>query len=463
MDADVVESRTRFELLAGLVVQADDHVDARLALLEETRRALEGPEAPGPDARRGLADRIERWRYQLLNHWGTRLPSVHAELTRQLDRLGVAVRSGKARSPRGLRQALANAREHSLDPDVAACLDPGRPIEEVEQAAREVTARHFPALNGGRGGVGRAMVLYAPLYLSNYCINHCLYCAFRYPNPLRRTQLDADQALAEADALARRGFRHILVVAGEHPRMISSGYLIGIVEKLVSRGFSIAVEIAPQATGEYQALRAAGACGVTLYQETYDEVRYAEYHPKGTKTWYDWRLEGPERAAEAGIPRLGLGVLLGLAEPRAEFTALLAHGRYLAERFPGLRLAFSLPRIHEAPDGFQPPYLIEDETFIRLYCALRLAFPGAHLVLSTREAADLRDRLARCCITQMSAGSSTAPGGYAVVDGSGTGDQEQFPVCDSRTVGEVASRLCHAGFEIRWDFEPIAPAPGPGS
>jgi 2-iminoacetate synthase len=242
-----------------------------------------------------------------------------------------------------------------------------------------------------------------------------------------------------------------LLVAGDFPRLTSPGYLTDIVGALAGQGFSVAVEIAAQTTASYTNLARAGACGVTLYQETYQEPLYRRYHPLGTKVWYDWRLEAPERAAEAGMKRLGLGILLGLADPRLDVQALVGHGRYLQERFPKIQLAFSLPRIHEAPQEFEIPYPVDDETFIRLYCALRLAFPSAGLGLSSREPPALRDRLAGICITQMSAGSCTSPGGY--------GDQEhdprhrqQFPVCDSRSPAEVADCLLRAGFEVCWDF-----------
>jgi 2-iminoacetate synthase len=242
-----------------------------------------------------------------------------------------------------------------------------------------------------------------------------------------------------------------LLVAGDFPRLTSTGYLADIIGALAERGFSLAVEIAAQTTASYTALARAGACGVTLYQETYQEPLYRRYHPLGTKVWFDWRLEAPERAAEAGMKRLSLGILLGLADPRLDVQALIGHGRYLQERFPHIQLAFSLPRIHQAPEEFEIPYPVDDETFIRLYCALRLAFPAAGLVLSSREPPALRDRLAGICITQMSAGSCTSPGGYGD-EGNDPRQRQQFPVCDSRSPAEVADYLSRAGFDVFWDF-----------
>jgi 2-iminoacetate synthase len=434
--------------LEALILRVGDHPEVRLKLLAEVSAALEDCSGLRAADRALLAEKVERWRYQLLNHNAEHLTDDQAELTQRLDLLGLQLGGRESRPPRSLRAALDDARNAPLPSGVAACLDPKTPLEDIENEARMVTDRHFGTVDAPSR---RSMLLYAPLYLSNHCINYCLYCGFRYPNPMEREQLDLAQALDEAEVLVGRGFRHLLLVAGEYPRLISVAYLAPIVRALSQRGFAVAVEIAPQSTLDYAQLREAGTLGVTLYQETYDPERYSVYHPKGTKAWYDWRLEGPERALEAGIRRIGLGILLGLGDPLDEFQALLAHGRYLLDRFPDLKLSFSLPRIHDAPEGFTPPHRVDDETFIRLYCALRMAMPGANLVLSTREPAALRDRLARTCITQMSAGSSTAPGGYRQNLGE-HGDRQQFPVFDQRSALEVSDHLARSGFRVVWDL-----------
>jgi 2-iminoacetate synthase len=278
-----------------------------------------------------------------------------------------------------------------------------------------------------------------------------VYCGFRYPQQIVRRHLSLEEAIREAEVLGARGFRHILLVAGDFPRLTTVDYYAGVIGALAARGFHPTVEIAPQAADDYARLRAGGACGVTLYQETYDETHYRRYHPRGTKASFDWRLEGLDRAAEAGMTRLGLGILLGLADPRQDLVALMRHGGYLQSRFPDRALAFSLPRIREAPDAFQAPHEIDDRAFVRFYCALRIAFPQAELVLSTRESPALRDQLAGICITQLSAGSSTTPGGY--VDASAAEPLgRQFPVCDHRSPAQVAERLREMGFELLWDL-----------
>ena len=336
---------------------------------------------------------------------------------------------------------------------MAECLDPAVPLEEVCRRAAEATAANFSTAVAGPDPSPprrRRMLLYAPLYVSNYCTNHCVYCGFRAPEAIERKHLDFDEAVRQADILLGRGFRHILLVAGDFPRLTTTEYFVRILRALVARGVRPAVEIAPQTTESYAALAAAGATGVTLFQETYNEALYARYHPRGSKASYDWRLEGYERAAEGGMARLGLGILLGLADPREDIEAMVRHAVYLRERFPDCSLAFSLPRIREAAEGFVTPFPVEDELFLRMYCALRIAFPRASLVLSTRESPELRNQLAKVCITQISAGSSTCPGGYDEHEAAASSGQ-QFPVCDHRSPAEVAEWLEREGFEVAWE------------
>lgn len=441
-----IDSETQVRGLEELVLRVNDHPTVRLKLLAEVSRVLEDGLERNAEERALLADKVERWRYQILNHFAGFLTDDHRELTRRLDLLANRLSPDDSRPPRLLQSRLRERQSSRLDEEVESCLDPGRPLEDVERAAKALTDRHYMPETGP---LGRKMLLYAPLYLSNHCINHCLYCGFRYPNSMERVQLDTKAALAEAEVLASRGFQHVLVVTGEFPRFITVDYLVESVEALAAKGLAISIEVAPQTTLDYRRLKAAGTIGVTLYQETYDVEAYKVYHPKGTKAWYDWRLEGPERAVEAGIQRIGLGILLGLGEPVKDLRALVTHGEYLLERSPGLKLAFSLPRIHDAPEPFRAPYQVDDETFIRFYCALRTAVPTANLVLSTREPAPLRDRLARSCITQMSAGSSTSPGGYQE-QATGQEARQQFPVCDHRGPEEVADVLTQNGFQVIW-------------
>ncbi len=441
------------EAMSAWIRQNDAHAPKRLPLLERADRVLVGGETADREDRAELAARLERWRYQYLNEGESGRRGMGRELVNTLDLAANELAGRAARPPRDTRGAVG---DQSFDTgslaDAIACLDPAVELDDLGRRAKQITQENFAAAGSPDHSIAaRRMLLYAPLYLSSHCINHCTYCGFRHPLAIQRRHLSAEQALAQAEILRSRGFKHILLVGGDFPSLTTPEYYIDIIARLVGRGIAPAVEIAPQATGAYVKMSQAGACGVTLYQETYNEELYTVYHPRGTKASFDWRLEGLDRAAEAGIRRLGLGILLGLAEPRQDLLALMRHGRYLQTRFPDRTLAFSLPRIHDAPDDFQPPYTIDDETFVRFYCVLRLAFPRAELVLSTREPEALRHRLARICITQMSAGSSTIPGGY---EDSGVPETagEQFPVCDQRSAAHVADWLRGEGFEPRWEI-----------
>ncbi len=448
----------RFAEFADWIRQTDPFANAHLDWAAEAERALRGEIVLSPAEREELAEKLEKWRYQLFNHYQGRLSERDWELADTLDVAANAVARRPGRPPRATRvavgagyghaQELADRYAEGLD-ELAAWFQSDADLPALYEKARQLTRQNF-APRDPQATAWR-MKLYAPLYLSNYCINHCLYCGFRYPHQLERIHLTEEQALQQAEILWRRGIRHVLLVAGDFPQRTTVSYFVSIAAKLRERGFRVAIEIAPQTTSAYAKLAEVSVRSVTLYQETYDEQRYRYYHPRGSKASFDWRLETHDRAAEAGFTRLGLGILLGLSDPVQDLLAMVRHARYLKERFPHVRVAFSLPRIHEAPDGFVPPCPVDDELFVRLYCVLRIAFPTADLVLSTRERPELRNRLAGLCITQMSAGSSTAPGGYE--DGyQEQKSREQFPVVDHRSPAEVARWLQERGYELVWEF-----------
>ncbi len=324
--------------------------------------------------------------------------------------------------------------------------DQSTPLEDLIASATELTRNNFSCLDDRR-----RMLLYAPIYLSSHCVNRCQYCGFNDLCRIERKHLTLGEALAESKILLDRGIRHQLLVGGDAPHLTTTEYYVEKIAALTRLGISTAIEIAPQSVESYATMVEAGVRGVTLYQETYDERLYALYHPKGPKASYRCRLDAMDRAARGGMQRLGFGVLLGLADPREDVAAMIAHAQRISQRYPDRTIAFSLPRIHEAPRGFEPPYPVDDELFVRLYCALRMTFPQAELVLSTRESQALRDNLAKICITQMSAGSSTAPGGYSKPP---TG--EQFPVTDHRSVAEVAGWLESEDFCVAWDIGPFS-------
>ncbi len=291
------------------------------------------------------------------------------------------------------------------------------------------------------------MRLFAPLYVSNACLSSCTYCGFSKGLDVARRTLTVEEVVAEAQVLVRQGFRHLLLVSGEHRVEVSKDYLVACLEALRPMVPSLSVETQTWSDDTYARLVAAGLEGVVHYQETYDRARYAEVHTAGWKRDYDRRLASTERAAEAGLRRLGIGALLGLSgDWRADVRAVAEHAVWLQKRYWRTEVTVSLPRIKASASGFQPVAPVTDAEYVQAMAALRLVAPEAGIVLSTREPAVLRDGLVRIAVTTMSAGSSTEPGGY-LTPGSA---QEQFAVSDDRTPAQVAAMLEVAGYEPVW-------------
>ncbi len=334
-----------------------------------------------------------------------------------------------------------------------------RELEAMAQMSRVLTLQNF----------GRTMRLFAPLYLSNECINNCRYCGFSRDNPILRVTLEIDEVVTEARHLARQGFRQILLVAGEHPKFVSRDYLAKCVQALQPDFSSISIEVAPMETDDYLPIVEAGAEGLVVYQETYNRGVYAEMHTGGPKRDFNFRLECAERGYGAGFRRLGIGVLFGLSAWREEVVALAAHLEYLLKHCWQAQTSVSLPRLRPAAGGFRPVFPISDRELAQLVCALRITFPQVGIVLSTRERASFRDSLVSLGVTMMSAGSHTEPGGYTrqgsqhlhrTVRGRIVGPEfqngedqlatGQFEISDERSPAEIAMVLRQRGFEPVW-------------
>ncbi len=335
----------------------------------------------------------------------------------------------------------------------------GKEFEAMAQTSRALTLQNF----------GRTMRLFAPLYLSNECVNNCSYCGFSRDNPILRVTLDLDEVVAEARHLTQQGFRQILLVAGEHPKFISRDYLADCVRALAPEFSSIAIEVGPMPEPEYVPIVEAGAEGLVVYQETYDRGVYRELHTAGPKRDFNWRLGCAERGYHAGFRRLGIGVLIGLAPWQQDAIALAAHAEYLLKRCWQAHITVSLPRLRPAAGGFQPRFTMTDRELAQLICAFRITFPQISLVLSTRERAALRDALIPLGVTMISAGSHTEPGGYTrqgrehlhrtvrgriVAPDFQNGEDQfatgQFEISDERSPSEMASFLRQHGFEPVW-------------
>ena len=346
---------------------------------------------------------------------------------------------------------------HLISPAAAELLEP------LGHRARQLTLQRF----------GKVIRLFAPLYLSNECINNCRYCGFSRDNPILRVTLSVAEARREAEALLAEGFRNILLVSGEHPKFVSDSYLAECIGTLHEITPSVSLEVGPMETDAYRPLVHAGADGLVVYQETYAREIYAEMHTAGPKRNFAWRLETPERGYAAGFRRLGIGALYGLADWRTEALSVAAHALYLLRHCWKASLTISLPRLRPCAGEFQPLTHMSDREMVQLVCAFRVMFPDVGLVLSTRESPRLRDGLVPLGITLMSAGSHTEPGGYTgagqsklhhtdhgrirelgasewTTNGQPAHATEQFHIADERPAHEVAERIRGLGYEPVW-------------
>lgn len=321
-------------------------------------------------------------------------------------------------------------------------------LEEMAQGAHRLTLRRF----------GNVINLFAPLYISNVCVNRCAYCGFNAGNPVARLTLSIEQIEAEGRAIRELGFRHLLLVSGEAPKIVTMDYLKGALDALRPMFPSLSIEIFPLDTASYAELIGHGLDGLVVFQETYDEEFYAKVHLGGKKRDFRWRLETPDRGGSAGFRRLGLGALLGLTDWRVEGFFLALHAQYLLRTYWKSQVGISFPRLRPAAGEYQPNHPLSDANFVQLLTALRLFLPDASLVLSTREPPWLRDHLVPLGITTMSAGSHTEPGGYSRK----SEGEAQFEVADNRSPAAVAAMLREKGYEPVWkDWDSIFLTPGP--
>lgn len=316
-------------------------------------------------------------------------------------------------------------------------------MEEMAALSRHFTQERF----------GKTISLYIPMYVSNACTNKCVYCGFNHDNPFTRTILNMDQVKAECEAIRKLGpFENILIVAGEYPSLCGVEYLEKVLKVCRPYFHNLTIEVQPMKARDYWRLAQSGLNGVVCFQETYHRAAYKEYHPRGMKSHFDWRLNGFDRMGEAGMHKIGMGVLLGLEDWRADVVMLARHLRYLQKKYWRTRYSVNFPRMRPSESGFQPKSIITDRQLARLTFAFRLFDHDADISFSTRENADYRDHIMTLGVTSMSAGSQTEPGGYV-----STPDAlEQFEISDSRSPEEVAGAIRHQGYEPVWkDWDSI--------
>lgn len=351
-------------------------------------------------------------------------------------------------SPSKVRELLAKARElHGLSMEDVACLtmveNPDL-LAEIFSTARKIKEEIY----------GSRLVFFAPLYISNRCANECTYCAFRATNTeLTRRTLTQQEIADETRILIRQGHKRVLVVAGEALPPRGFQYIIDTINTIYSTRVGpgeirrVNVNLAPQSVERFKLLKNAGIGTFQLFQETYHRPTYAAVHLKGKKRDYDWRATAFDRAMEAGIDDVGMGVLFGLYDWRFEVLSLMQHIRHLEESFGVGPHTISFPRMEPAVGSdiaSRPPYAVTDADFIKLIAIMRLAVPYTGMIMSTRETAEVRRQTFAVGISQISAGSRTDPGGYK--DGEGDPNGSQFQLGDHRSVEEVVTDVVSLGY-----------------
>ena len=313
-------------------------------------------------------------------------------------------------------------------------------LERMAQLSRNLTLKRF----------GKTMQMYIPLYLSNECQNICTYCGFSLDNKIKRITLNKTQLLTEVETIKSYGYDHVLLVTGEAQQTVGLDYFIKCI-RIIRPYFShISMEVQPLSAEEYKTLSDEGVNTILVYQETYHREKYKEFHPKGKKSNFDYRLETPDRIGNSGIHKIGLGVLLGLEDWRTDSFFCALHLKYLEKQYWETKFSISFPRlrpIHLAlAHEKQFHSTMSDRDLLQLICAYRIFDEEVELSLSTRESPRFRDHVFKLGITSMSAGSKTNPGGYSAEPDS----LEQFEISDERSAKEIAEMLHHSGYTAVW-------------
>ncbi len=335
-------------------------------------------------------------------------------------------------------QAINRKGRGGLD-DFTALLSPIAASEFLEPMARlshSLTQKRF----------GKAIRLFAPLYLSNECNNVCDYCGFSLGNKIVRKTLNQAELLREAGVLKKMGFDHVLLVTGESTKKVGLDYINQSLSTLRPYFSNLSIEVQPLQEEEYAVLKSSGLHAVLVYQETYNKESYAQHHLKGKKSNFEWRLATPDRLGKASVHKIGLGCLFGLTKDwRADAFFAGHHMDYLQRKYWRTQYSMSFPRLRPCAGEITPEVSLADRDLVQLICAFRIFNHELEISISTRESSGLRDHLLPLGVTTMSAGSKTNPGGY--------GDDEsleQFEISDSRSVSEVSLQLQRSGYDVVW-------------
>jgi len=309
-------------------------------------------------------------------------------------------------------------------------------LEQMAQLSQQLTLKRF----------GKTVQMYVPLYLSNECNNICTYCGFSYDNKVKRKTLSPMEIMQEVSVIKEMGYDHVLLVTGEANQTVHVDYFKKVLDLIRPHFSHISMEVQPLDLEDYQQLTPYGLNTVLVYQETYHKEDYKKHHPKGKKSNFQYRLETPDRLGEAGIHKMGLGVLIGLEDWRTDCFYTALHLDYLEKKYWQTKYSLSFPRLRPFSGGLEPKVEMKDRELVQLICAYRLLNEELELSISTRESPSFRNNIIKLGITSISAGSKTNPGGYAVEPES----LEQFEISDERSPAEIAAMITAQGYQPVW-------------
>lgn len=341
-----------------------------------------------------------------------------------------------AKTSKDVERAIA-ARHRTLE-DFKALISPAAApyLEQMATISQQLTLQRF----------GKVIQLYIPLYLSNECNNICTYCGFSYDNKVKRKTLSAIELMQEVQHLKQMGYEHVLLVTGEANHTVHVDYFKKALELIRPHFAHVSMEVQPLDLLDYKELVPFGLHTVLVYQETYHREAYQSHHPKGKKSNFVYRLETPDRLGQAGIHKMGLGVLIGLEDWRTDSFFTAVHLDYLEKKYWQSKYSLSFPRLRPFSGGLEPKVEMSDRELVQLICAYRLWNQEAELSISTRESEVFRNNIIKLGITSMSAGSKTNPGGYTVEQES----LEQFEISDERSPKVIAEIISAQGYEPVW-------------
>lgn len=338
-----------------------------------------------------------------------------------------------SKSDADVRRALS--KEHCDVNDFMALISPAAApyLETMARLSQKYTMERF----------GKTISMFVPLYITNSCTNSCVYCGFNRNNPVKRVILTEEEMVNEYKAIKKLApFENLLLVTGENPAKAGVDYIERALLLAKKYFANLQIEVMPLKSEEYERLTHAGLNGVICFQETYNKANYNIYHPRGMKSKFEWRVNGFDRMGQAGVHKIGMGVLIGLEEWRTDITMMAYHLRYLQKNYWKTKYSVNFPRMRPSENGgFQPNVIMNDRELAQVTFAMRIFDHDVDISYSTRESAAFRNHMATLGVTTMSAESKTEPGGYFTYPQA----LEQFHVSDERKAVEVDEALRSLG------------------